>query len=397
MLLTRTVERPDAAERRLFATQVRGWTPPSTIFASGEGTKRGPKEAAAAVHAAHAAAMDAARASREAQAAGSDGQMLKLDDAIDDASGAVPPPSEADSDDTARDQAIAGIDWDEMLHAKSTVNLAAGVDEAALSLHRAECRNLLEVIRGWDVRGKAKLDRPRFEFQLASLDPHVRVEPTLLTSILDHCEGREVDVIDMRLFCETLALPCNVGLVHFSGELVPNARRGLRSTKELPIGSNPLGPPAQPAPWAEPYGDGSTANVKLSLRFGSPETHLKKVEDEVRSRDRGHTGEISRAAFAEALNSMSLRLFLSEKEMDQLVREADKTPSGAISIDRFFEAAAYELREKGQLPALLMQKQHRSPDMHQSLNWSVDERFTESEGKYELKRWMRTLVPFGKG
>eukprot|EP00962_Isochrysis_galbana_P004947 scaffold1364_cov116-Isochrysis_galbana.AAC.4 len=80
--------------------------------------------------------------------------------------------------------------------------------------------------------------------------------------------------------------------------------------------------------------------------------------------------------------------------MGALVRGADEAPGGGIALDRFFEAAAHELREKGHLPVLLMQKHHRSPDMHQSLNWSTDERFTEHEGKYELKQWLRNVGPF---
>lgn len=321
--LTREITRADAAERRIFATRVRGWTPlPPPRAAEGRGSGLGAAELAAAVHVAHAASMEAARAGREAKAVGSNGELLQLDGAEGAAGGTSGrgdggggngggggggggggdggdggPPGNAGG---------VGTSWDDLLLADRQAELPAGEGAAALARHRAECRTLLEVIRGWDVRGKVKLDRFRFESRLGSLEQHVRIHPTLLRSILDHCEGREVDVIDMRLFCETLALPCNVGLVDFSGELVPNALRGLRSTKELPIGSNPLGPPAQPAPWAEPYGDGSTANVNLSLRFASPEAHLKKIEEEVRARDVDRTGESSAHRAARAARLLGL-------------------------------------------------------------------------------------------
>jgi hypothetical protein len=103
---------------------------------------------------------------------------------------------------------------------------------------------------------------------------------------------------------------------------------------------------------------------------------------------------VSAADFADALSTVSLRLFLSKKDIEALVRGADEAPGGGVALDRFFEAAAHDLREKNQLPVLLMQKHHRSPDMHQSLNWSTDERFTEHEGKYELRQWLRNVGPF---
>ena len=48
-----------------------------------------------------------------------------------------------------------------------------------------------------------------------------------------------------------------------------------------------------------------------------------------------------------------------------------------------------EISSKNVVPAYMVLKHQRSIDMSTSLKWSTDERFTEREGRAELKRWLR--------
>lgn len=203
--LTRSVASFDATERRLWSTTVSTGLEQqvAALMAAAGGTR--PDTAArvaAEVHAAHAASLAARAAAREAAAAGSSGELLVLDDGDSEREAAAPATEE---------------------EARSSTS--------AQESHRAGCRVLLDVIRGWDTSGKCKLPRAHFEFMLSTLAPDVIVDPELQRTLLDECDTREPGVADLRLFCEMLADESNVGRVTFSAELQPNTRRSLRSAK----------------------------------------------------------------------------------------------------------------------------------------------------------------------
>jgi len=170
------------------------------------------------------------------------------------------------------------------------------------------------------------------------------------------------------------------------------------------VQDEPLGKTSAPTPWAtlgDSIGTGEQAvaqarAVEARIETIRGESLIAGLERAFHRADVGGTGALDPFTFSQALTQLGRggepavggprreRLFLSPKDLDAVIAQADPSGSGRIQYGRFLEG----LKAAGTMPSFLRAKQTRSGLMHASLQWN-EEPQGDGHATAEMRRWMQ--------